>query len=86
LCHLLPKTRIEFVLQELGTRSPLVVLHALREENRWHHYGDGGIDHPAKKRLHEALCPASPRWRERVLAKGVGLVGAAARWIFRDVN
>jgi hypothetical protein len=86
LCRLLPKARIEFVLQELGTRSPLVVLRALREENRWHHYGDGRIDHPAKKRLREALCPASPRWRERVLAKGVALAGAAARWIFRDVN
>lgn len=86
LGHLLSKARIEFVLQELGTRPPLAVLRALREENRWHHHGGGGIDHPAKKRLREALCPASPRWRERVLAKGLGFAEAAARWIFHDVN
>ena len=74
---------VDFVLQELGTCSPLAVLHALREENRWHHYGGGALEHPAKRRLCEALCPTSARWRAQVVAKGVALARAAADWTFR---
>jgi len=83
LPRLLPDARVEFVLQEIGTWSALRVLHALREENRWHHHGDGGPDHPAKQRLREALCPASPAWREAAVAHGCDLVYGAAGWLFR---
>ncbi len=84
LPRLLPETRVEFVLQEIGTWPTLRVISALREENRWHHYGDGGIDHPAKRRLREALCPAAPAWREAAATLGAGLVQRAAAWLFRD--
>lgn len=84
LPRLLPGARVEFVLQEIGTWSPLRVLHGLREENRWHHYGDGHPDHPAKHRLLEALCPASPAWREAAITLGADLVYRAAAWTFGD--
>ena len=84
LPRLLPDTGLEFVLQEIGTWPTLRVISALREENRWHHYGEGGIDHPAKRRLLEALCPAAPAWREAAATLGAGLVQRAAAWLFRD--
>ena len=83
LPHVLPDTRIDFVLQEIGTCPPLKVLHALREENRWHFFGDGSIVHPAKRRLREALCPAAIEWRRRAVAHALDLAQAAARWTFR---
>lgn len=83
LPRLLPDARVEFVLQEIGTQPALRVLHALREENRWHHYGDGHIEHPAKHRLLEALCPASPAWREAAIAHATDVVYRAAAWTFR---
>ncbi len=79
---LLPGRKTEFVLQEIGTWSSLRVLQALREENRWHHYGSGDIDHPAKRQLREALCPASPAWRSMAVAHGRDLVYRAADWLF----
>ena len=79
----LPHAALDFILQELGTYRALTVLHALREENRWHHYGAGNIDHPTKRRLREALCPSDPGWRRRVIAHGVELARAAAAWISR---
>lgn len=82
LPRLLPGARISFLLQEIGTWSPLRVLHALREENRWHHYGDGTADHPAKRCLLEALCPASPAWRESAVVCGTKLVRQSSNWLF----
>jgi hypothetical protein len=79
LPHVLPQARLDFVLQEIGTRPPLRVLHALREENRWHFFGDGSIVHPAKQRLRDALCPAAVAWRRKAVALGVELAEAAAR-------
>ena len=79
---LLPRARIDFILQEIGTYPPLAILHALREENRWHFFGDGSIVHPAKLRLFEMLCPADREWRRRAVARGLGLARAAARWTF----
>ncbi|OGA53786.1 MAG: hypothetical protein A3G24_06650 [Betaproteobacteria bacterium RIFCSPLOWO2_12_FULL_62_13] len=83
LPRVLPGATVDFVLQELGTYSPLAVFRALRDENRWHHYGSGGLEHPAKQRLREALCPAAREWRTQIVAKGIGLVHAAADWTFR---
>lgn len=86
LPRLLPDRSIEFVLQEIGTWPALRVLHALREENRWHHHGAGHLDHPAKRQLREALCPAAPEWREAAVAHGSDLVYRAAGWLFRGDN
>ena len=80
----LPGARIDFVLQEIGTRPALAVLHALREENRCHHHGAGRIDHPARQALRKALCPAEPAWRRCAVALGLSLLRAAAKWTFRQ--
>jgi hypothetical protein len=73
----------EFLTVEHGTYAGATLLHALREENRWHHYGDGAITHASKQRLAEAFAPASQRWRSRVLAAGDRLLRAAAMAIAR---
>jgi hypothetical protein len=62
--------RLDFVGQEFGTRGPLQVLRALRDENHWHHYGTGDIDHPSKRALRNAFCPPMKSWREAVLKHG----------------
>lgn len=80
----LPHVRIDFVLQEIGTCPPLAVLHALREENRWHHYGDGGVAHASKQALREALGPSAAAWRRRAVGHGLSLLRAAAAWTFRQ--
>jgi hypothetical protein len=82
LARTLPRVQIDFVLQEIGTYPPLEVIHALREENRWHFYGDGSIVHPARQRLLEALCPRSAVWRRRAIELALGLAHAGARWAF----
>jgi len=84
LPRLLPGARVEFVLQEIGTWSTLRVISALREENRWHHFGEGDVDHAAKRRLLEALCPASPAWRDAAATLGADLVYRAAAWLFAE--
>lgn len=82
LARVLPQVRVDFVLQEIGTYPPLEVIHALREENRWHFYGDGSIVHPARQRLLEALCPRSDAWRRRAIELALGLAHAGAKWTF----
>jgi hypothetical protein len=82
LPRVLPRARIDFVLQEIGTYGPLSVLAALRDENRWHHHGSGGLEHPAKHALLEALCPRSPAWRAQALGQGLAVLRAAAAWTF----
>ena len=84
LPRVLPRARIDFALQEIGTYGPLSVLAALRDENRWHHHGSGGIEHPAKHALLEALCPSSTAWRMQALENGLALLHAAAAWTFAD--
>jgi hypothetical protein len=79
----LPGARVDFVLQEIGTRRALSVLRALREENRCHHYGTNRIDHPARRALREALCPAAPAWRRRAVEHGLALLRAAAAWTWK---
>ncbi len=64
---------VDFVGQEFGTYGPVHVLHALREENRWHHYGGGSIDHPVKIGLKEAFCRDEESWRRKVLTRGCEL-------------
>lgn len=79
LPRLLPHLHLDFVLQEIGTAPPLRVLHALREENRWHHHGAGHLDHPAKRALLAALCPPDAEWRRAAVRQGCELVHHAAK-------
>ena len=79
----LPQAGLDFILQELGTHSMLTVLHALREENRWHHHGDGSLGHASKQRLYKVLCPTDAQWRRQAVAHGVALARAAAEWTFK---
>ncbi len=53
------------------------VLHALREENRWHHYGGGRLGHPTKQVLKETFYPQRETWRARVLQRGAELLQQA---------
>ena len=78
----LPHTAVDSVVQEIGTCSPFAVLRALRDENRWHHYGKAHLEHPAKRQLREALCPSAPQWRDKALAKGIALAARGAQWLF----
>jgi hypothetical protein len=79
-----PGVAVDFVLQELGTYPPFAVFHALREKNRWHHYGNGSLDHPAKQRLLEALCTGRAPVARAGRGEGAGLVRAAADWTFQN--
>jgi Protein of unknown function (DUF2817) len=75
------KTRPIFIGQEFGTYSGIKVVHALREENRWHHYGEGTLDHTTKRKLKEVFCPPSESWRKAVLKRGRELVEQALKEI-----
>jgi hypothetical protein len=75
---------VHFVAQEFGTYGPLHVVRALREENRWHHYGGGGLAHPSKRALQEAFSPDDDGWRQAVLARGQALLQQAARALSID--
>jgi len=68
--HALRHADVLFITQEFGTYNPLKVFHALREENRWHHYANGTLDHPTKRALKEVFCPKSETWRQRILSRG----------------
>jgi len=71
------------MVQEFGTFHVLRVLKALREENRWHHYGKNEqIDHPAKQHLLHAFCPEDDGWRREILTRGRELVDEVAAMVF----
>ena len=75
---------VHFVAQEFGTYGPLHVVRALREENRWHHYGDGTLAHPSKQALREAFSPDDDAWREAVLERGQASMQQAVRALAVD--
>jgi len=81
--RMFPGTGLLFAKQTFGTCNPLSVLAALRNENRLHHCGSGGIDHPAKVRLLEAFCPADQKWREKVLSRGKEVIAQAVALAFQ---
>jgi len=66
-----------FICQEFGTYSGIRVLHALREENRWHHYGGGTPDHSTKRNLKNLFCPDNALWQTAVLKRGREVVAQA---------
>ena len=59
-----------FVAQEFGTYAPVKVLRAMREENRWHHYGAGSPDGPIKMQMKDAFYPPHDDWRAAVIHRG----------------
>lgn len=77
-----PQPQMYVVTQEFGTYRSLRVLHGLREENRWHHYGDGTVDHPAKLRLKEMFTPQSKEWRNLVVSRGVSFARDVMGYMF----
>jgi len=77
ITHALPHAEIDFVGQEFGTYGPTKVLHALREENRWHHYGGSNLHHPSKYHLKRIFCPDDASWRHSVLTRGQELLAQA---------
>ena len=79
--HALPGVTMDFILQEIGTYPALAVFRALREENRWHHHGEGHLDHPSKRQILEHLCPASRDWRASAIRLGERLMRQAMAWV-----
>ena len=84
LAQVVGRARADFVVQEMGTYSSLAVLHALREENRCHHYAGADPRHPSRLALLKTFCPVSPHWRARAVDRGLALLRAAAAWTFRE--
>ena len=77
LAQVFRNSKIYFVCQEFGTNSSVNVLHALREENRWVHFGGGTLEHPTKEKVKEAFYPNDDAWRLRVLERGRELFNQA---------
>ena len=75
--RVLPNADVDFIAQEFGTYHAVRVLQALRAENRWHHYGDGRVDHPTKLTLRERFAPNNEPWRKTVLERGRIVIGQA---------
>ena len=78
------KARVYFLCQEFGTYHAVRALSALRDENRWHHYGDGTVDHPAKEELKEKFSPDDESWRQTVLHRGHEVISQALGLAFGD--
>jgi hypothetical protein len=79
--RVLGKAHVSCLCQEFGTYSSTEVLYALREENRWHHYGDGTIDHLTRRELKRAFCPDDRAWQNAVLFRGKELVQEAVEFL-----
>ena len=82
LARMVPKAKSYFVCQEFGTYHSVRVLHALREENRWHQNGGGTVEHSTKSELKESFCPGDEAWRKSVLARGKELLQQATGLVF----
>ena len=83
LSHAMPAADFRFIAQEFGTYNPIKVLHRLREENRWHHFGNGSPGHATKRALRDAFYPASTQWRKRVLSRGRAVVELGLKTLHR---
>lgn len=84
--RLVPEAKVYFVTQEFGTYNSTKMLQALREENRWHHFGGGSIDHPAKRRLKHVFSPDNDSWRLTTLSRGKELLNQALQLAFGNSN
>lgn len=81
--ELFPDQKVDFTSQEFGTYCNIKMLYALREENRYHHYGERKLDHPDKKRLKNSFYPDSQEWKESVLQDGLELFQKSAEFVFK---
>ncbi len=77
-----PQTRVDFITEEFGTYPNICVLQALRDENRFHQYGDRRLNHPGKQRLKEAFNPDSPAWKTAVIQQGLSLYDRSKDLVF----
>ena len=77
LARVFPSADLHFVAEEFGTYRPIHIVRALREENRWHHWGGGTPGHPAKHALRDAFSPEDEAWRQAVLTRGQSLLREA---------
>ena len=75
--RVLSDERVYLLGQEFGTYNVVRAVSALRDENRWHHYGDGTVDHPAKEELKEKFSPDDESWRQTVLHRGREVISQA---------
>lgn len=83
-----PDVNYLFATAEFGTYGSLQVFRGLRAENQAHHWGDpkSRSTRWAKQLLKEAFGPASPAWREQVLARSFDLVEQAERGMRGDAS
>ncbi len=66
--------RYDFLTAEFGTYSGLVVLQALRAEQRAHWHGLEGINYDrTKERLVEVFAPSRADWRESCVTQGLNI-------------
>lgn len=79
ICELLESQNVYWFTQEFGTYHPVRVASALREENRYHHFGEGNPEHYTKRRLVDVFNPPDPVWREKVLLRGLEVFNGALR-------
>ena len=84
LPRVLPGTSVQFITQEFGTIPSLKVLHALREENRWHHFGEGTLNHNAKRGILDAFRPSDDGWKRDILYRGAELYEEAREYAFTN--
>ena len=82
--RVLSDERVYLLGQEFGTYHVVRVVSALRAENRWHHYGDGMVDHPAKEELKEKFSPDDESWRQTVLDRGREVIEQGLGLAFRE--
>jgi hypothetical protein len=82
--RVLPGAEVYFLCQEFGTYHAARALRALRAENRWHHYGEGAVDHPTKEELKEKFFPDDESWRQTVLHRGREVIEQGLGLAFRE--
>lgn len=76
--ELFPRVQYDCLLAEFGTYHAIKVLEAMRYENLAHHHAtDARVRERAKRKLFEAFCPRSPRWRELVLERALRVIEQA---------
>ena len=83
VCRQLGHAKVDFITQEFGTIAGLKVLYALRQENRWHQWGDGHLKHSSKQGLLDAFGPGTDRWRVAVLHRGIELLQQVQKQTFK---
>ena len=76
--ELLPRVQYDCLLAEFGTYNAIKVLEAMRYENLAHYHAPSPrVSERAKKKLFEAFCPRSPRWRKLVLERALRVIEQA---------